>query len=465
MPAIEAYDVLILGSGEAGKYLAWSLGGAGARTAVVERRYVGGSCPNIACLPSKNVIHSAQIANYFRRADELGMRVASWSVDMEKVRARKRKMVDDQIAGHLDRYEKSGTDLIMGNGRFVAERTIEVTLEAGGTRVLKGENVIISTGSRAAIHEIPGLVDARPMTHIDALELGVVPDHVLVLGGGYIGLEFAQAMRRFGSKVSVVERSNRLLRHEDPDVSAALGELFSDEGIDVRTNMTVNRVSGVSGERVTLHGEQNGAAIALEGSHILVATGRTPNTEGIGLEVAGIEIGPHGFVSVNERLETTAEKVWAVGDCAGSPHFTHVAHDDFRIVRDNLAGGNRTTRGRQVPFCLFTDPELARIGLSETEAKEQGIAYRLAKIPTGVILRTKTLSEGRGLVKALIDVSSDRILGFTMFGVSAGEVMGTVQVAIAAGIPYTALRDAVLTHPTMTEGLIPLFLTVPPREG
>jgi pyruvate/2-oxoglutarate dehydrogenase complex dihydrolipoamide dehydrogenase (E3) component len=286
---------------------------------------------------------------------------------------------------------------------------------------------------------------------------------LVVLGGGYVGLELAQAFRRLGSRVTVVERNAALIHREDPDVTAGVGELFRDEGIEVSTGTTLARVEGVSGEAVRLYGTHNGAEVVIEGTHLLAAGGRTPNTDGIGLDRAGIETDPRGHVTVDERLRTTAAGVWAVGDCAGSPHFTHVAYDDFRVVRDDLAGGSRVTTGRQVPFCLFTDPELARVGLSEREAVERGIPYRLAKIPMAAVLRTRTLSETRGFMKALVQADGDRILGFTAFGVEAGEVMAVVQVAMAAGFRYTALRDAILTHPTIAEGLVVLFSAVRTR--
>jgi pyruvate/2-oxoglutarate dehydrogenase complex dihydrolipoamide dehydrogenase (E3) component len=294
------------------------------------------------------------------------------------------------------------------------------------------------------------------------LELDHIPEHLLIIGGGYIGLEFAQAMRRLGSRVTVIDRNERLAHREDVDVSDALLQLFLDEGIEVITGAQVTQVQGKSGESVKVLLAQAGAEKILTGTHLMVATGRTPNTKSIGLELAGVETTDQGYIKVNERLETTAPGVWAVGECAGSPQFTHIAFDDFRVVRDNLAGGHRVTTGRQVPFCLFTDPELARIGLSETEAKERGIAYRLAKIPMLANLRTRTLSETRGFMKALIDAQTDRILGFTVFGVGGGEIMGTVQVAMIAGLPYTGLRDAIFTHPTLLEGLVGLFSAVNP---
>jgi len=268
-------------------------------------------------------------------------------------------------------------------------------------------------------------------------------------------------MRRFGSRVTIIEHNERLAHREDEDVSQALHELCGDEGIELVMSTQVTKVEGKSGQSVKLRMVQGRSERIVEGTHLLAATGRTPNTEGIGLEQAGVEVTDRGYIKVNERLETTAPDVWAVGECAGSPQFTHIAFDDFRVIRDNLAGGHRVTTGRQVPFCMFTDPELARIGLSETEAKAQGIAYRLAKVPMVAVLRTRTLSETRGFMKALIDTESDRILGFTVFGMDAGEIMASVQIAMIAQLPYTALRDAILTHPTLLEGLIPLFSSVP----
>jgi pyruvate/2-oxoglutarate dehydrogenase complex dihydrolipoamide dehydrogenase (E3) component len=459
----EEYDLVVLGSGR-GRFFAWSLASQGKRVAVVERRYVTGSCPAIACLPSKYVIHGAKVASYFRRASEFGIVPGDWRVDMASVLAGKRKMVDGMVALNHQIYRESGAELVMGQGRFVGPRTIEVAANDGGTCTLRGENVLISVGSRARIDPIPGLAEARPMTHVEVLELDRVPEHLLVLGGGYVGLEMAQALRRFGSRVTIIERNDALAHREDRDVSEALRELFGDEGIEMRTGTHVDRVEGCSGDSVRLHVMHNGVGEVIEGTDLLVASGRTPNTGNIGLEPVGIDCDDQGFVKVDERCRTTAPGVWAVGDCAGSPQFTHAADDDVRVVRDNLAGLERTKTGRLVPFCLFTDPELARIGLSESEAKSRGIAYRLAKIPVTSILRSRSLSEPRGFFKALIATDSDLILGFTAFAPEAGAVMTAVQVAIAAGLPYTALRDTILTHPTMSEGLAALFRAVPARS-
>ncbi|MEA3164750.1 MAG: hypothetical protein QOE88_2568, partial [Verrucomicrobiota bacterium] len=386
-------------------------------------------------------------------------------IDMAAVRERKRKMVQNLVDAHLDLYQKSGAELVMGMGRFVGPKTIEAELADGERRTFCGKNVVINTGSRATVEPIDGLAEVGPLTHIEALELDQVPSHLLVLGAGYVGLELAQAFRRFGAEVTLIDRNGRLAHHEDEDISQGLEEMCRAEGINVVTNAKVTRVKGKSGEWIRLLGTRDGVELSLEGTHLLVAGGRTPNTSGIGLEKAGVETTDRGHVKVNERLQTTAEGVWAVGDCAGSPHFTHISENDFAVVSDNIAGGHRVTTGRQDPFCMFTDPELARIGLSEREAKQRGISYRLAKLPMASVFRAMTISETRGFMKALIDTESDRIIGFTMFGTGAGEVMATVQMTMLAGLPYTALRDAVIAHPTMPEGLIPLLLTVPAKTS
>ncbi len=465
MSEIQHYDILVLGSGEAGKYLAWTMAKAGRRAAVVERQLIGGSCPNIACLPSKNIIYSAHVAALLRRGAEFGITSGPISIDMQAVRQRKRQMVDDLIAVHRRNYAASGAELIMGDGRFVAPKTIEVQLQDGSTRQLVGERVYLNVGTHAAIPDLPGLAQAQPLTHIEALELDHVPEHLIVLGGGYIGLEFAQPMRRFGSRVTVVELGPQLAAREDSDVGQALLQRFKQEGIDVMLTARAIDVEGRSGERVRLRVQTPDGIQTIEGSDILVAAGRKPNTQDIGLDTAGIDVNERGYIKVNERLETTATDVWAMGDCAGSPQFTHVAFDDFRIVRDNLNGGHRTTRNRLVPYCMFTDPELARVGLNELEAQRAGIAYRIAKIPMAAVLRTRTMSETGGFLKALIAAQSDQILGFTALGTSAGELIAVVQTAMLAGIPYTALRDTILTHPTIAEGLTVLFANEPSFPG
>jgi pyruvate/2-oxoglutarate dehydrogenase complex dihydrolipoamide dehydrogenase (E3) component len=465
MPQTEQFDILILGSGKSGKLLAWHMAQAGRRTAVVERRWIGGACPNVACLPTKNEIWSAEVGHLARLGARFGVVTDGVSTDMARVRQRKREMVNREIDFHLQQYKATGAELIMGSGRFLAPKALQVDLNDGGTRMLAGDRVFLNLGTRATIPRVRGLEAANPLTHVEALELDYLPAHLIVLGGGYVGLEMAQAYRRFGSRVTVGETGSQLMSREDADVADEVRRILRDEGIEILTGAEPLKVDGRSGQgvRVTLRtssGEQ-----VIEGSDLLVAVGRTPNTAGIGLEEAGVALDARGYIRVNERLETTAPGVWAMGDCAGSPQFTHVAGDDFRIVRDNLGGGNRSTRDRLVPYCMFTDPPLAHVGLSERDAQRNGIAVRVAKLPVSAVLRTEATDETQGFMKALVGADDDRILGFTMIGAEAGEVMASVQTAMLAKLPYQTLRDAILTHPTMAEGLGPLFENVPQRSG
>lgn len=458
MPEPEVYDAVVVGSGEAGKFMCWHLGSLGQRVVVVERRYLGGACPNIACLPSKNVIHTAKVASYLRRAEEFGMHVDGFRVDMAGVHANEQRMIEGLHALHRTRFEGAHTTFLWGSAKIVGDRTVDVTMnDSKEVRTLRGARVFLDVGSRPTLEPIAELADAEPLTHVEALDLTTLPEHLLVLGGGYVGLELAQAMRRLGSKVTVLERSERILPREDADVADGIAQVFAGEGIEILTEANVSRVEGRSGDAVRVVGTFAGKARTIAGSHLLVATGRTPNTDGLGLAEGGISLDANGYIQVNDRLETTAENVWAMGDCAGSPKFTHISYEDFRIVRDNLAGGNRSTAGRQVPSCIFTDPEYARIGLSESEAREKKIPYRLAKAPMAAVLRTRTLNETRGFLKALVGAKDDKILGFMGFGWNVGELLPPFQLAMKYDLPYTAIRDLVVTHPTIAEGLGVVF--------
>jgi pyruvate/2-oxoglutarate dehydrogenase complex dihydrolipoamide dehydrogenase (E3) component len=457
MSEIERFDVLVFGSGAGGKLTAWTSASEGLRTAVVERRLIGGSCPNIACLPTKNVIHSAKVADFVRHDRDFGSGTAPATIEMAEVRARKRRMVDGLVSMHMDKYKQSGAELVFGEGSFVGPKTIQVRLSNGGVRTLQGDRVFLNLGTHAAIPDIPGLHAAKPLTHVHALELDRLPRHLIVLGGGYVGLEFAQAFVRFGSRVTVLERGPQLLSREDKDVAEAILEFIQLDGVDVHLNAEVAEVEGLNGGDVRVSLTTSAGTSLLKGSDILVATGRVPNTQNIGLEKTGVALDGRGYIRVNERLETTAPGIWALGECAGSPQFTHISEDDFRIVQANLHGGSRNTRDRLIPFCLFTDPEIARVGLNENEAVALGRPYRVAKLPMQSVLRARTLSETRGFMKALVSHDSDEILGFTAVGPHAGEILAVVQTAMMGKLPYTALRDAVFTHPTMAEGLGPLF--------
>ncbi|MFC0401630.1 FAD-dependent oxidoreductase [Paraburkholderia rhizosphaerae] len=461
----EQVDTLILGSGQGGKLLAWHLGRSGQKVAVVERQWVGGSCPAVACLPSKNEIWSARVAHLAHHAAAFGTTTGAVKTDLAKVRQRKREMVERETAAHLHFYQSTGGELVMGTGRFVAPKTIEVALNDGGTRTLTGAQVVVNVGSHAAIPEIAGLKDARPLTHIEALELGELPEHLIVLGGGYIGIEMAQALRRFGSRVTIIDHNPHLMHREDPDIADEVQNILRSEGIELLLGAQALNVAGQSGKdvRVTVRVADNEKIV--DGSHLLVATGRIPNTADIGLDKTGVELDERGYLRVNERLQTSAPGVWAIGECAGSPHFTHVSVDDFRIVRDNMAGGTRSTQDRLVPYCMFTDPPLAHVGLNESEAKRRQVPVRVARLPMKNVLRGEATDETLGFMKVLVGADDDRIVGFTMLGAESGEVMAAVQTAMLADLPYTKLRDAVIAHLTYAEGLGPLLGNVPARAG
>jgi pyruvate/2-oxoglutarate dehydrogenase complex dihydrolipoamide dehydrogenase (E3) component len=385
---------------------------------------------------------------------------------MAQVWRRKQNMVEAEIDLHLGLYKQTGAELIMGRGRFIGAKVIEVTLNDGSTRVLSGNEIAINVGSHAAMPDIPGLRDARPITHIEALELDHLPPHLIVFGGGYVGVEMAQAYSRFGSRVTIIEPASQIIGREDADVAGEISKVLSGEGVDILLGAHPLRVDGTNGKSVSVTVKTEAGSRTIEGSHLLVATGRIPNTADIGLDKAGVAVTARGFIQVNERLKTTAPGVWAIGECAGSPQFTHVSVDDFRIVRDNMAGGDRKTTDRLVPHVMFTDPPLARVGLSEGEAESQGIiAVRVATLPMRRVLRTFATDESEGFMKVLVGAQNDQILGFTMIGSEAGEVTAVVQTAMLAELPYTKLRDAVIAHLTVAEGLGSLFEGISVRSA
>jgi len=460
MSAVETYDALVFGGGKGGKTLAMDLARSGQRVAMVERGMIGGSCINVACIPTKTLVRSAKVAELLRRGEEFGLRVSPGQIDMAGVRRHKRDVVGGMVALNRSQFEASGMTLLLGEGRFVAPKVLEVRLDGGVTRRLTAERVFLNTGTRSAAPDLPGMATAGPLTHVTALELDRLPEHLIVLGGGYIGMEFAQAFRRLGSNVTVIQRGPQLAPREDPDIAAAVAQLFRDEGIDVLLSSSILVVEGRSGEQLRVRVKGPDGERRLEGTDLLAAVGRLPNTDNIGLDVAGVQLDSRGFIRFDERLETTAAGVWALGDVAGSPMFTHVSLDDYRIIKANLSGGNRTTKDRLIPYCVFIDPELGRVGLNETEARQQGLAIKVARLPLLAVPRARTIAETRGLMKAVIDAQTDLILGFTMLGAEAGEVVAAVQMAMLGGLPYTALRDGILAHPTMAEGLNLLFATV-----
>ncbi|WP_345894270.1 dihydrolipoyl dehydrogenase family protein [Lichenifustis flavocetrariae] len=416
---------------------------------------IGGSCINIACIPTKALVRSAEVAETVRHAGFFGTKAGDLHVDMHRVAARTAEVVADMVDFNRRAFAASGFELVIGWGRFVAPRVIEVET-AGGIRRFTGERIYLNLGTRAAIPPVTGLREASPLTHVEALKLDVLPTHLIVLGGGYVGLEMAQAFRRLGSAVTLIERGPRLVAREDDDIAAAIRDLFVADGIDLAMGAEIVAVEGRSGDHVTVTLFDGRS---LSGSHLLVAAGREPMTRDIGLEVADVDLDGRGFIKVDERLRTSAPDVWALGEVAGSPMFTHVSLDDYRVAKSGITGGDRTTKGRLIPSCLFIDPEFARVGLSEGEAERSGMSYRVARLTVDVVPRARTLSKRTGLMKAVVAADSDQILGFAMLGAQAGEVLAVVQMAMLAGLPYTALRDGILAHPTMSEGLNMLFGT------
>jgi probable pyridine nucleotide-disulfide oxidoreductase len=459
MTAVEHYDILILGGGKAGKTLAMDQARAGRRVAVVEAGMIGGACINVACIPTKTLVRSASVAALARHLDRFGVETGPATVDMGRVAGRTAEVVAGMVAANAKAFAQSGFELVIGWGRFVAPRVIEVAGE-GGIRQLTGERIYLNLGTRAAIPPVPGLREAAPLTHVEALKLDVLPAHLLVVGGGYIGMEMAQAFRHLGAAVTIVEHGPQLAAREDADVAAAIQGRFEADGIALALDARIAQVTGRSGESVTVALEDGRR---LTGSHLLVAAGREPMTRDIGLDVAGVERDARGFIRVDAQLATSAPAIWALGEAAGSPMFTHVSLDDYRVAKSGIEGGSRTTRDRMVPYCVFIEPEFARVGLSEREAERAGLAYRLARLPMEAVPRARTLSESAGFMKALVG-GDDRILGFAMLGAQAGEVMTAVQMAMLGGLPYTVLRDAILAHPTLAEGLNLLFANLPPAE-
>jgi probable pyridine nucleotide-disulfide oxidoreductase len=460
MSTVEQFEYVFLGGGKGGKTLTMELAKSGKRVAVVEEGMIGGSCINVACIPSKALIQTARIMRAVQSADILTGAAHDAKVDMTQVHRRVREVVDGMVDINAKAFEASGFDLILGTGRFVGPRRIQVALNDGRERVVEGEHVFINTGTYAAIPNIPGLRDAAPMTHVEALELDSLPEHLIVIGGGYIGLEMAQASRRLGSKVTVVQEAPRVAMREDADVTDAIESILTNEGINVRVSVKPLQVSGRSGQSVAV--ELNDGT-RVTGTHLLVATGRVPRTAGIGLDLAGVALDERGFIKVDERLATSAPNTWAIGEVAGTPMFTHASFDDYRVLKSQLSGGNLTTRDRVIPYAMFIEPELARIGINESDAQRRGIAVRVAKLPMASIPRARTTGDTHGFMKAIVDTQTDRMLGFTMLGSNAGEVVATVQMAMLGNLPYTAVRDAILSHPTIAEGLNMLFAKIPER--
>ncbi len=460
--ATETFDAIILGAGQSGDPLALAWAEAGKRVAIIERDAVGGTCINRGCTPTKTMAASARVAYLVRRAADFGVVTGPVSVDMGKVRQRKQTIVADFRKGtekHL--HETKGVTLIYGEGRFTGPRTVEVAPNGGGeTRTLSAPQVFINTGARPTIPKIEGLDSVEYLDSTSIMDLDAAPEHLVILGGSYIALEFGQMFRRFGSRITIIEKSERLLGREDADVAAEMAKILREDGIDIFLGAEASRVSKTSAG-ISLTVKLGDKEQTVTGSHLLVAVGRTPNTDMLNLEAASVETDDSGHIKANERLETTAEGVWALGDVKGGPQFTHISYDDFRILRANLLhGGARTTADRPVPYTVFTDPQLGRVGMSEAEAKEAGKNIKVAKLPMTEVARALETDETRGFMKAVVDADTAQILGAAVLAVDGGEVMAVLEVAMMGRLPYTALRDATLAHPTLAESLNNLFMTL-----
>ena len=459
----EYYDDIIIGGGKAGKTLAPALVANGRKVALVERslNMIGGGCINVACIPTKAMVASADVANTVRNAAVYGVKTTAPTVDLATVIRRKRSVVESARAMNLHNLETAlGHDLIIGVGQFVAPKTIEVITAEGSTRLLTAERLFINTGTRPSIPSVFGLKEAGFLTSESIMELEQLPEHLIVLGSGYIGLEFAQMFRRFGSRVTVIGQSAQVLSQQDSDIAIAVQTLLERDGIEFLLKAKVSKVER-SGGTIVLQLQVGDREMSLQGSHLLVAVGRASTTDTLNLAAAGVATDAGGFIRVNDRLETNISGIWALGDINGGSQYTHISLDDYRIVKANLIDrGNRSTGDRFVPSCLFIDPELAQVGLTETAAQQQEYAIRVMKLDASAIPRAKTLGQTDGLLKAIVDTETDHILGCSLFCHAAGEMISTVQMVMQAQMPYTVLRDGVLTHPTMTEGLNMLFSTV-----
>ncbi len=458
MPDTERFDAIVIGTGQGGGPLAGKMAGAGWRTAVIEREHVGGSCVNVGCTPTKTMVASARVAHLARRATDYGVKVGAIQIEQTVIRKRKRAIVESFSSGSrrgLERWEH--LDLILGEGRFSGPNEVTVALTGGGTRRLAADKIFINVGLRPAIPPIPGLAASRYLDSTSIMELDVVPEHLVVLGGGYIGLEFGQMFRRLGSAVTVIELMPYLAPREDADVCEALQNIMRDDGITLFLGARATQIESTESEvRVTV--ETPDGAQVVSGSHLLSAVGRVPNTDRLNLDAAGVTADGRGFVQVNDRLETNVPGVYALGDVKGGPAFTHISYDDYRVLRTNLLeGGEATIADRFVPYVVFIDPQLGRVGMTERQAQEAGRNYRVGTMPMTHVARALEVDETRGLMKVVVDADSQQILGCAVLGIEGGEIMSMMQIAMMGKLPYTALRDATFAHPTLAEALNNLF--------
>ncbi len=455
---VTRYDAIVVGAGQAGVPLSQALAAAGMRTALVEREHVGGTCVNEGCTPTKTMVASARVAYLAKRGADYGVRTGAIGIELTKVRERKRAIVDSFRNGNQGRIEKTkNLELIFGEARFTAARSLTVKKTGGAEVSLTGDKIFINAGSRPAVPKLDGLSGVAFLNSTSIMELDRVPEHLIVLGGGYIGLEFGQMFRRFGSKVTVVQSGTQLLGREDADVAEGVLQILREDGIEVLLNAKAKRVGGAAGS-VRLTVGREGGESEISGSQLLVATGRVPNTDSLNVHAAGIATDGKGFIRTNDKLETNAEGVYGLGDIKGGPAFTHISYDDFRIIRTNLIEkGSATIAGRIVPYTVFIDPQLGRVGMSETELREQGRQVRVAKMPMNYVARALEVDEPRGFMKAIVDAKSGQILGAAVLGIEGGEIMSQLQIAMMGKLPYTALKEGVFAHPTLAESLNNLF--------
>jgi len=458
----ERYDAIVIGSGQGGTPLTSALAQAGRSTALIEREHVGGTCINEGCTPTKTMVASARVAQLARRAEDYGVHAGPVTVDVARVRRRKQAVVDSFRGSDIRRLQTNGVELIMGEASFTGPRSLEVRLSAGGTRQVDADTIVINTGRRPSMPAIEGLPAARVLNSTTIMELDQAPEHLLVLGGSYVGLEFGQMFNRFGSQVTIIERGPRLVSREDADVSEAMAEILREDGLEVLLDAQPVRAEPTADdEEFRLVVQTPSGERTLVGSYLLAAAGRVPNTEALNLSAAGVEVDDRGNVRVNDRLETNVGGIYAIGDVIGGPAFTHISYDDFRILRTNLLdGGNASKRDRFVPYTLFTDPQLGRVGLSEEEARRQERNVRVAKIPMNYVARAIEVDESRGLMKAVVDADSGEILGCAVLGIEGGELMAMMEIAMLGHLHYGVLRDAIFAHPTLAESLNTLFTTL-----
>jgi len=458
MPTTSQYDAIIIGAGQGGKPLALALARAGWKTALIEREYVGGTCINYGCTPSKTMVASARVAYLSRRASDYGVKPQAVAIDMARVLERKRAVVQSFRDGSERRIrEQENLDFLHGEGSFVDSATVQVKLNEGRTVQIRGKKIFINTGGRPVLPELPGLNELPWLDSTTIMELDCVPEHLLVLGGGYVGLEFGQMFRRFGSQVTIIQRAGQLLSREDSDVAEAIASILREDGIDISLNTEAASAKRIAGH-ISLTASTQGGERVFTGSHLLVAPGRVPNSEALNLAVAGVTTDGGGFIQVNEFLETNVPGIFAMGDVKGGPAFTHVSYDDFRVLKTNLVDGGRASiRDRLVPYTVFMDPQLGRVGLTETEALTQGLNFRVAKMPMSHVARALETDESRGFIKAIVDLADGRILGCAVLGIEGGEIMSMVQIAMMGHLTEIQLRNAVFAHPTLAESLNNLF--------